>query len=93
MLIRGSENIYCVEIEEVLLTHPAVIDAAVIGLPRRILGEEAGAVVQIKPGQSVSAHRCADRRAAPKRRRQDAEAAVAGGDDGEAGACLISNAA
>jgi long-chain acyl-CoA synthetase len=53
MLIRGGENIYCVEIEDVLVAHPAVIDAAVIGLPHRIWGEEVGAVVQLKPGESV----------------------------------------
>jgi long-chain acyl-CoA synthetase len=54
MLIRGGENIYCVEIEDVLITHPAVIDAAVIGLPHRIWGEEVGALVQLKPGAEVS---------------------------------------
>jgi long-chain acyl-CoA synthetase len=54
MLIRGGENIYCVEIEDVLVSHPAVIDAAVIGLPHRILGEEVAALVQLKPGAEVS---------------------------------------
>lgn len=54
MLIRGGENVYCVEIEDVLVAHPAVIDAAVVGLPHRILGEEVGALVQVKPGMQVS---------------------------------------
>ncbi len=54
MLIRGGENIYCVEIEDVLVSHPAVIDAAVIGLPHRVWGEEVGAVVQLKPGESLT---------------------------------------
>lgn len=54
MLIRGGENIYCVEIEAVLVAHEAVIDAAVVGLPHRIWGEEVGAVVQLKPGSSVT---------------------------------------
>ena len=54
MLIRGGENIYCVEIEDVLVAHPEVIDAAVIGLPHRIWGEEVGAVVQLKPGAKVT---------------------------------------
>ena len=54
MLIRGGENIYCVEIEDVLVAHPAVIDAAVVGLPHRIWGEEVGAVVQLKPGEGVT---------------------------------------
>ena len=54
MLIRGGENIYCVEIEAALFTHGAVLDAAVVGLPHRVLGEEVGAVVQLKPGFEVS---------------------------------------
>jgi long-chain acyl-CoA synthetase len=54
MLIRGGENIYCVEIEDVLVAHPAVIDAAVVGLPHRVWGEEVGAVVQLKPGETLT---------------------------------------
>jgi long-chain acyl-CoA synthetase len=50
MLIRGGENVYCVEIEAVLHEHPAVADAAVIGIPHEVLGEEVGAVVQVRPG-------------------------------------------
>jgi long-chain acyl-CoA synthetase len=50
MLIRGGENVYCVEIESVLYEHPAVADAAVIGLPHPVLGEEVGAVVQLRQG-------------------------------------------
>jgi long-chain acyl-CoA synthetase len=55
MLIRGGENVYCVEVENILYQHPAVIDAAVIGIPHRVLGEEVGAVVQVKPGVPVTA--------------------------------------
>jgi long-chain acyl-CoA synthetase len=54
MLIRGGENVYCVEVEDVLYSHPAVMDAAVVGIPHPILGEEVGAVVQITPGTSVT---------------------------------------
>jgi long-chain acyl-CoA synthetase len=54
MLIRGGENIYCVEVESVLYEHPAIMDAAVVGLAHRTLGEEPGAVVTLKPGASVS---------------------------------------
>ena len=54
MLIRGGENVYCVEVEDALYTHPDVMDAAVIGLPHRVLGEEVGAVVQLRPGAQVS---------------------------------------
>jgi long-chain acyl-CoA synthetase len=53
MLIRGGENIYCVEIESVLYRHEAVLDVAVVGVPHRVLGEEVGAVVQLKPGYAV----------------------------------------
>ncbi len=54
MLIRGGENIYCVEVEDALYSHRAVMDAAVIGIPHRVLGEEVGAVVQLKPGMSAT---------------------------------------
>jgi long-chain acyl-CoA synthetase len=54
MLIRGGENIYCVEVENALYDHPAVMDAAVIGIPHRTLGEEPAAVVHLKPGMKVS---------------------------------------
>ncbi|HKU38841.1 MAG TPA: class I adenylate-forming enzyme family protein, partial [Polyangiales bacterium] len=54
MLIRGGENIYCVEVENALYEHPAVIDAALIGLPHRTLGEEPAAVVHLKPGTEAS---------------------------------------
>ena len=50
MLIRGGENIYCVEVENVLYDHPAVMDAAIVGIPHKTLGEEPAAVVQLKPG-------------------------------------------
>ena len=54
MLIRGGENIYCVEVENVLYDHPAVMDAAVVGKPHRTLGEEPAAVVTLKPGASAT---------------------------------------
>ena len=54
MLIRGGENIYCVEVEDALYAHPAVMDAAVVAIPHKVLGEEVGAVVQIAPGKQVS---------------------------------------
>ncbi|MES2343396.1 MAG: class I adenylate-forming enzyme family protein [Pseudomonadota bacterium] len=54
MLIRGGENIYCIEVENVLYDHPAVMDAAVVGIVHRTLGEEPGAVVTLKPGASAT---------------------------------------
>jgi long-chain acyl-CoA synthetase len=54
MIIRGGENVYCVEIENRLVEHPAVADAAVIGVPHPSLGEEVKAVVQVEPGAEVS---------------------------------------
>lgn len=54
MLIRGGENIYCVEVENVLYDHPAVMDAAVVARPHRVLGEEPAAVVTLKPGAEAS---------------------------------------
>jgi long-chain acyl-CoA synthetase len=53
MVIRGGENVYSVEVEAVLFEHPAVRDAAVIGIPHAVLGEEVGAVVQVRPGADV----------------------------------------
>jgi len=55
MLIRGGENIHCVEVENVLFEHPAVQDAALIGLPHPTLGEEPVAVVSLHPAQQVRA--------------------------------------
>jgi long-chain acyl-CoA synthetase len=54
MLIRGGENIYCIEVESALYQHPAVIDAAVVAVPHRTLGEEPGAVVTLKEGMGAS---------------------------------------
>jgi long-chain acyl-CoA synthetase len=54
MLIRGGENIYCIEVENVIYDHPAVMDAAIVGIPHRTLGEEPAAVVTLKPGASAT---------------------------------------
>jgi long-chain acyl-CoA synthetase len=55
MLIRGGTNVYPREIEEVLMTHPAVSLAGVIGVPDERLGEEVKAFVVLKPGASITA--------------------------------------
>jgi long-chain acyl-CoA synthetase len=48
MVIRGGENVYCVEIENVLADHPDVIEAAVFGVPDRDLGERVKAIIVCK---------------------------------------------
>ncbi len=54
ILIRGGENIYCVEVENVLYEHPAVVDAALVGMPHRTLGEVPAAVVTLRHGTTAS---------------------------------------
>ena len=54
MLIRGGENIYCIEVENVLYEHPAVMDAALVAVPHKTLGEEPGAVVHLRPGRHTT---------------------------------------
>ena len=54
MIISGGYNIYAREVEDVLYTHPAVGEAAVIGVPDEEWGESVKAVVALKPGMSAS---------------------------------------
>jgi len=54
MIIRGGENIYPKEIEDVLTGDPAVLEAAVVGIPDEKWGEVVVAFVQAKPGATVS---------------------------------------
>lgn len=54
VIIRGGENIYSVEVEDVLYRHPAIMDAALVPIPHQTFGEEAGAVVTLKPGTQAS---------------------------------------
>jgi long-chain acyl-CoA synthetase len=53
LIIRGGYNVYPREIEEALYEHPAVAEAAVIGIKDESLGEEVGAAVAFKPGKSA----------------------------------------
>lgn len=55
MIIRGGFNVYPREVEELLYAHPAVLEAAVIGVPHESHGEEVKAVLALKPGTSVTA--------------------------------------
>ncbi len=55
VVIRGGENIYCVEVENVLIAHPRVVDVAVIGVPHEELGEEVKAVVVVEADDTITA--------------------------------------
>ena len=54
MIIRGGENIYPREIEDLLFTHPKVAEAAVFGVPDSFFGEEVAAWIQLQPDQSMT---------------------------------------
>jgi acyl-CoA synthetase (AMP-forming)/AMP-acid ligase II len=55
MVLSGGFNIYTKEVEQALLSHEAVADAAVIGVPDEVYGEAVAAFVELKPGAAVSA--------------------------------------
>ncbi|MEA2230232.1 MAG: long-chain acyl-CoA synthetase [Solirubrobacteraceae bacterium] len=55
LIIRGGYNVYPREVEEVLYEHPAVREAAVVGVPHGELGEEVGAAIALKDGAEVDA--------------------------------------
>lgn len=55
MIIRGGFNVYPREIEECLYAHPAIAEAAVVGIPHESHGEEVKAIVALKPGQKATA--------------------------------------
>jgi long-chain acyl-CoA synthetase len=54
LIISGGVNIYPAEVESILLTHPGVADAGVIGIPNAEWGEEVKAVVELQPGYAAS---------------------------------------
>src|SRR5205809_3255652 len=54
MIITGGFNVYSAEVEQALMEHPAVQDCAVVGLPDDTWGERVSAVVQLRPGYSVT---------------------------------------
>jgi acyl-CoA synthetase (AMP-forming)/AMP-acid ligase II len=74
MIIRGGNNIYATDVEAVLLEHPDVQEAAVIGVPHQVLGEDVAAFVVRRPGHALDAEGlltfCAERLADYKRPRQ-----------------------
>jgi acyl-CoA synthetase (AMP-forming)/AMP-acid ligase II len=74
MIIRGGNNIYATDVEAVILEHPDVQEAAVIGVPHQVLGEDVGAFVVRKPGvtleEAALTEFCAERLADYKRPRR-----------------------
>ncbi|MGZ8761755.1 MAG: class I adenylate-forming enzyme family protein [Acidimicrobiia bacterium] len=74
MIIRGGNNIYATDVEAVLLEHPSVQEAAVVGVPHPVLGEDVGAFVVLRGGATLSAPElsafCEERLADYKRPRQ-----------------------
>ncbi|MGE5544990.1 MAG: class I adenylate-forming enzyme family protein [Bacillota bacterium] len=73
MIISGGQNVYSKEVEDVLMSHPAIMMTAVIGVPHPDWGESVKAVVSLKPGQSVTPEElseyCVDKLAKYKRPR------------------------
>ena len=55
MVVRGGMNIYADDVEAVLQAHPAVVEAAVIGVPHEVLGEDIAAFVVLRTDEAVSA--------------------------------------
>ncbi|MGH9032090.1 MAG: class I adenylate-forming enzyme family protein [Acidimicrobiia bacterium] len=74
LIIRGGHNVYPTDIEAVIHEHPAVREAAVVGVPHPVLGEDVAAFVVTKPGESIEVAElqsfCAERLADYKRPRQ-----------------------
>ena len=54
MIITGGENVYSREVEEALYTHPSVAEAAVVGLPDPVWGENVTAVVVLRPNTTAT---------------------------------------
>ena len=54
LVITGGENIYPVEVEDVLQSHPKIYDVGVIGIPDERLGEIAAAIIDPKPGETLT---------------------------------------
>ncbi|HXY46011.1 MAG TPA: AMP-binding protein, partial [Acidimicrobiales bacterium] len=54
MIVTGGENVYSIEVENAISTHPAVADVAVIGIPHDTWGEQVHAIVVLKQGASVT---------------------------------------
>jgi fatty-acyl-CoA synthase len=60
IIIRGGENISSVEVENAILSHPAVLECAVVSAPDKALGEAPVAIVVLKPGESATSRELRD---------------------------------
>ncbi|MBV9230141.1 MAG: AMP-binding protein, partial [Chloroflexi bacterium] len=60
MIIRGGQNIYSIEVENVLYQHPAVLEAAVVGVADEVFGEQVKAVLVPKPGTTLDVEEVRD---------------------------------
>ena len=72
MVNRGGENVYCVEVENALVEHPAVFEVAVLGVPDAMMGEKVGAVIVPATGQRARCGRDPRLRPGADRRLQGA---------------------
>jgi len=54
MVVRGGQNVYCIEVENKLFLHPKVLRVAVVGVPDHVFSERLKAVVVLKPGQTAT---------------------------------------
>jgi long-chain acyl-CoA synthetase len=55
MIIRGGENVYSIEVENVLYRHPKILEAAVVGVPDQVFGEQVKAALVLRPGEQATA--------------------------------------
>ncbi len=60
MVLRGGENIYCAEVEATIHQHPAIAECCVFGVPDARLGEEVGAAIVLRPGETLTADQIRD---------------------------------
>ena len=78
MIIRGGENTYPRELEELLFRHPKVGEVAVVGLPHEKWGEEVAAFIRPTPGATIDREELSEYTRASLAPAQDAEVLVSG---------------